>query len=137
MKNYELAYIITPDLSAEEAKTLSEKMAGFVSELSGAVLHNADPEKRKLGYPIKGKIEAWLASLEFSLLPEKTIELKKKVISENQILRHLMVAKAKKRIKPKKIRQLADREPKEKKEGAAEEKVDIEKINEKIDEILK
>ncbi|KPJ55422.1 hypothetical protein AMJ47_00990 [Parcubacteria bacterium DG_72] len=137
MKNYELVYLISPDLAAAEAKALSEKIAGFISELEGIVLNNADPERRNLAYSIKKKLEASLVSLEFSLLPEKIKNLKEKIISEKQILRHIIVTKT----KEGKIRKPADRQPAKKEEGVIikekEKKVEIEKINEKIDEILK
>ena len=67
MKNYELAYLITPDLSGTEAKTLSEKISGFVPELEGIILTNSEPDKRRLAYLIDEKIEAFLVYLDFSL----------------------------------------------------------------------
>jgi len=135
MKNYELAYLISPDLSAKEAGDLSEKIASFVLELGGTVLNNTNPEKRKLGYSIKRKQEAFLGSLEFSILPEKINDFKKKIFSEKQILRHIIIVKAKERKMPEKIRRSAERQKILTDEK--EKKVEIEKINEKIDEILK
>jgi ribosomal protein S6 len=132
MKNYELAYLINPNLPAEEIKTLSEKMAGFVSDLGGMVMSNIEPEKRKLGYPIKKKIEAFLASLNFSLSPEKIKDLKEKILSEKEVLRYIIVAKMK---ESKKVRKIRKPQPMEK-NPSADGKVEIEKINEKIDEIL-
>ena len=134
MKNYELAYLISPDLSTAEAKAFSEKIAGFISELEGLVLNDVSPERRKLAYLINKKIEAFLVSLEFSLLPEKIKDLKEKIVSEKQILRHIIVTKAKEKIKAKKVRQIVKEEPTVKEK---EKKVEIEKIGEKIDEILK
>lgn len=134
MKNYELVCLISPDLSAEEANALSEKIVGFIPDLKGLVLNNPEPERKKLSYAINKKLEAFLVSLEFSLLPEKIKELKQNISSEKQILRHIIVAKATERKKAKKVRQL----PKEKAIAKEKEKkVEIEKINEKIDEILK
>ncbi len=132
MKNYELVYLITPDLSATEAKTLSEKVSGFIPELEGLVLNSSDLERRKLAYLINKKMEAFLVSLEFSLLPEKIKDLKKKIISEKQILRYIIVTKIQRKEKPKKVRKIEKEEP-----TVKEKKVEIEKINEKIDEILK
>jgi ribosomal protein S6 len=133
MKNYELAYLISSDLSTEEAKSLSEKMAGFVSELQGTIKNNAEPEKRKLGYPIKKKAEAFLASLEFAILPEKIIGLKEKILSEKQIIRSMIIAKPKENQKKKKTRQPQPAE----KNAPVGEKVEIENMDKKIDEILK
>ncbi len=138
MKNYELAYLITPNLSDTEAKTLSEKITGFIPELGGITLNNPNLEKRKLAYPINKKIEAFLVSLEFSLLPEKIKDLEKKIISENQVLRHIIVTKAKEKKRIKKTRKPIDSLVEKKEEDMTKEKkVEIEKISEKIDEILK
>ena len=138
MKKYELAYLITPDLSATEAKALSEKILGLIPELEGVVLASPEPDKRKLAYPINEKIEAFLVSLEFSLSPEKIKDLEKKIISANQVLRHIIITKAKERKEIKKPRKSIDSLVEKKEESTnKEKKVDIDKIDEKIDEILK
>lgn len=133
MKNYELTYLIIPDISTEEAKTLSEKIAGFISELNGTVINNINPEKKRLAYPIKKKIDAFLGSIEFSIAPELTKDFKKKIDTETQILRYLITVKLKERERPvKKPKKEIPIEEKPKKQ-----KVDLENMDQKIDEILK
>jgi len=126
MKYYELIYLISSDLDEKEAKDLSEKVAGFVTELTGIIKSNSEPERKDLGYPINKKLEAFLASLNFSLEPERVADLKKKVEIEKEILRYLVITKKEEKKRPEKI---------ERKE-VKDKKVDLEKIDEKIDEIL-
>lgn len=129
MKNYELTYLISSDLTTEESKILSEKVANFIPELSGIIDNNLEPVKIKLGYVIKKSQEAYLASVSFSLNQEKLIELKKKVESESHILRHIIIVKIKRKERPIKERSRVM-------EKTKEQKVELENMDQKIDEIL-
>jgi small subunit ribosomal protein S6 len=141
MKYYELAYLISPDLSEEESKSLFLKVGGFVSEGQGVLGKITGPFKRKLGYLIKNKKEALLASLEFHLNPESLSVLEKKLKAENQILRYLIIAKKVYKITPREERvHLFKKTPKisEKTAGHKPEhrKVELKEIDQKIEEIL-
>jgi ribosomal protein S6 len=130
MHSYELTYLISPDLSAEELKTLQEKINSFLEE--GKPESFKLPVKKRLAYPIKKKSEAYLGTLSFYLSPEKLENFEKKLKKEPKILRYLLLKKevTKKieipRIKPE------TKAPKVKKE----KKVELEKIEEKLEEIL-
>lgn len=126
MKYYELAYLISSDLDESEAEALSNKIAGFVTELTGVIKINPKIERKVLGYSINKKPEAFLVSFCFSLETSKIADLKKKIEEEKSILRYLLTSKREEEKAPEKI---------ERKENK-EQKVDFEKIDEKIDEIL-
>lgn len=157
MKNYELTYLISPDLSEEELKIFSEKISNFIQEETGTLEKTTEPSKKKLGYPIKKKEEAFLVALNFSLNPEKLGSLEKKLKSENQILRYIILTKKtpEKTLRPKRQPQaglprtetslgLASKEalPKIKKPPEAPpkitepKKVELKEIDKKIEEIL-
>ncbi len=142
MKNYELTCLISPDLSEEELKNLSAKINSFIQEETGVLEKTSEPLKRELGYPIKGKVEAFSVSLNFSFDPNKLENLEKKLKSENQILRYIILIKiAVKEVLPRKKRSLkmpqkitepgkpADYQSKAK-------KVELKEIDKKIEEIL-
>jgi len=133
MKNYELTYLISADLTDEESKGVCEKIAGFVAELSGLINNSLEPVKIRLGYPIKKKNTAYLTSLGFSLDPQKIEELEKKILSEIQVLRHAIVVKIKK--KEKKSRRLINTVIM-RQETNKEKKVELENMDKKIEEIL-
>jgi len=130
MKYYELTYLITPDLSEKDLEELLNKIPNIITGFSGIVEKIQKSEKIKLGYPINKKNGAFLASLDFSLNQEKIKELEEKIKSEKAILKYLIINKKRGGFSAKKER----RKPVEKNK---EEKVEIEKINETIDEILK
>jgi len=127
MKHYELVYLISPDLSSDQARALAEKTAGFINELSGLSEKITEPETKKLAYPIKKKQTAHIVCLSFSLSAERVKDLDEKIKSENEILRYMILEKKKEKL-PKEKRMIE--KPKEK-------KVEIEKMDKKIDEILK
>jgi len=147
MKNYELTYLISPDLPEEELKIFSGKINNFIQEETGILEKTTEPSKKKLGYSIKKKEEAFLVALNFSLNPEKLGSLEKKLKSENQILRYIILTKkiSKKILHPKRTSLgLASKEalPKIKKPPEAPpkitepKKVELKEIDKKIEEIL-
>jgi len=131
MKNYELTYLISSDVSGEELKNLSEKIKSFVQKEEGAIKKTTEPSKKELGYEIKEKREAFLSILNFSLNPEKLENLEKKLKTENQILRYMILNKdlSKKTLSVKRT------SPKLKTKES--EKVELKEIDKKIEEILK
>jgi len=132
MKSYELTYLISPDLSEEELKIFQEKIASLIQNEEGKIKEIKNPIKRKLAYPIKRKTEVFIANLNFYFLPEKLESLEKKLKSESKILRYLILVQE----KPEKIKVpeiiSKPRVPRIKKE----KKVELEKIEEKLEEIL-
>ena len=130
MKNYELTYLISSDVSVEELKNLSEKIKSSIQEEEGAIKKTTEPSKTKLGYPIKEKEQGFLTILNFSLSPEKIANLEKKLKAENQILRYMILNKdlSEKILHPKRT------SPKLKTKES--EKVELKEIEKKIEEIL-
>jgi len=132
MKYYELTYLISPDLSEEELKVFQKKINSFVQEDDGKLEKSKNPIERKIEYPIKEKERAYLATLDFYFKPEKLENLEKKLKQESSILRYLILAK---RV-PKKI-EIPKIIPEVKiKKFKKEKKVELEKIEEKLEEIL-
>ena len=83
MKLYELSYLISPELSEEESKDLSQKMSGFLSR-EGKIEKTDDLFKKRLGHPIDKKTEAYLGVFEFRFAPEKTKELEEKLRADKK-----------------------------------------------------
>ena len=130
MKHYEFTYLISQDLTEEELKTLQEKINSFVQEEGGLLGELNLPRKKKLAFPIKKKLEAYLATLNFQLSPEKLLNFEKKIKAEPSILRYLIltkkVSKVAKEIRPRITKKEFERKP----------KVELKEIEEKLEEIL-
>lgn len=142
MKQYELTYLISPDLSDKEADSFSIEIASLVQEKQGILEKNLSLLKKQLGYPIKKKMVAYLAGLNFQINPEGLEELKKQIKSESRILRYLILTKE----PPKKIvKTLITREGRKEGESFFDKKpkrvikpkVELKEIEKKLEEILK
>ncbi len=134
MKNYEINLLISPDLSEEEVRLLSEKVASFINNEGGNLIESKSPLKIRVGYPIKKKKEAYFITFVLSLESEKLKSFEKKLKEEGQILRYLITKKepAKEIIRTKVMppREVLREVPK------PEKKVELEEIEEKLEEIL-
>jgi len=138
MKLYEINYLISPDLSEEEATSLQEKINGWIQEEKGALNKVSKPVKKILAYPIKKRGQAYLGSINFQLDADKLINIEKKIKAEGKIIRYLILAK--KPAKPVKIKRRANKKfisPIIKAETPKKEKAELETIEQKLEEILK
>ena len=132
MKNYELTCLISPDLSEEELKSFREKINSFIQEEGGTLTEINSPIKKRLAGPIKHRNQAYLTTLNFQLEPEKLANIEKKLKSENQILRYLILIKP----RPKEILVRGKKLPTPKPRKILKPKVELREIEKKLEEIL-
>jgi small subunit ribosomal protein S6 len=154
MKTYELSYIISPEMTSEEATAKAKEFELAVSSREGIILKQANPIARTLSYQIKKHGSGFFGFLEFSLEPEKLAEIEEIVAKDGKIVRHMVIIKKpqrpmkerRTRIKPEAV---AEAEPKNEPEivddkpasaprssGEAREKVELKDIEEQLDELL-
>lgn len=128
MKHYELTYLISPDLSDEEANSLSTEISSLIQEKQGILEKNLFLLKKQLSYTIKKKTAAYLVTLNFEINSEKLEELKKQIESNSKILRYLIIVK---KLSKKTIKTLI-KKPKR----TIKPKVELKEIEKKLEEIL-
>ena len=133
MKLYQLTYLISPELSPEEAEGFSQEIDSLISK-KGKLIKPAVPSKRVLAYPINKQTDAYLTRSEFDLDPQEIENFKKEIKTKSKILRFLLSEKKVHKIKPE--RPKIKVAPKEKRESVPK-KAELEKIEEKLEEILK
>jgi len=145
MKTYELTYIITSEITPEEANAKSKEIEGVVSSKGGVITEQTSLTAKTLSYPIKKQGSGFLGVLKFQLSPEKIPELKDVIAKDKKIVRHLIVVKkptslktsSKRTLKTKPettsgtIKKGAERSKEEKKE-----RVELKNIEETLEEIL-
>lgn len=132
MKEYELTYLISSELSEEKAKEFQNKITSFVQEEGGVLAGENLLLKRSLAYPIKKETRAYLAVLNFQISPEKLAGLEKKLKLEKQIIRYLLLIKAKlKKIRAMRRKFIPKIAPEK------EKKAELKEIEKKLEEILK
>jgi ribosomal protein S6 len=136
MKYYELAYLISPLLTEEEARTFHSGISSFIQKEEGLLGTENILIRRLLAYPINKQTQAYFAALSFQISQEKIANLDKKLKSEKQILRYLIIITKKPRLisKPEGVIPISRKE--DKIAPKKEKKVELQEIEKKLEEIL-
>lgn len=91
-RNYELTYIISPDVADDEVQAVIDSVNGLVSGKGGTVNEVAIPwGRRKLAYPIKSHLEGTYVVTQMDLAPTAVKEIESTLRIREDILRHLVV----------------------------------------------
>ena len=134
MKPYELTYLISGKLTEEGAKEIHDKMDSLVQNLEGLLKDSSRLNRIRLAYPIKKEAEAYLGTLIFEATPEKAPIIEKELKKEGTILRHLLLFKPPVKLSPRRIRKAPSTIRKTEETG--QPKVELKKLEEKLEEIL-
>ena len=89
-KLYEIAYLITPAFSEEEALNFHQKIKNEATKLGGIIDHDGGIKKRKLSYAINKMTEAYLAYFRV-ILPKESADKLKNDLRCDEVLRSLFV----------------------------------------------
>jgi small subunit ribosomal protein S6 len=127
MNLYEFTYLISPELSKEEIKSLQEKIKSLVIKEKGVLGKINPPVRKRLAFKIKKEKEAFLDTITFSLDSENLKKIEKELKQQKQILRYLLF---KKNLMKKRAKFTARTKVKPK------TKVELKEIEKKLDEIL-
>ncbi len=144
-KNYEVAYLLAPSMTDEEALGHAGELSVLIEGEGGAIRHLETPKKRKLMYAIKKQNTGYFAWTVFSAAPTAVIVLNKKISIVPEVLRHMIVEEEVETRKPY-IRSFTPRAsagagapapkaiPRE--EQKPDEKLDLEALDKRLEEIL-
>jgi len=146
MKAYELTYIISSQITSDEAENVKKGTETFIQSKGGVILKSEKSVPQSLAYPIKKQSSGYFAILEFQA-PENTLkEIRAKIQKDTNILRSFIVIKhPPKKMKERRMKRpiAADHKIKSKsetsevfKEKAKKEDVKPEDIDKKLEEIL-
>lgn len=144
---YEVAYLVSPAYSEEEAQNYQQTLKNLVQSVGGFIDQEGGTEKRRLAYPINKMREAHLGSFRFMLSGEKLSEVENKLKTSKEVMRHLIVHT--KRQPPRTIRtqilkpsvdsdvpEIVRKEEVKQPEVSKEPAADIAEIDKKLEEIL-
>ena len=93
MKIYELTYIVSPDITSEEAEAKGKELEALIQSKEGTVVKQTNPAAKTFSYPIGKKASGFLGILEFNLASEKLLEFKTAVEKDGKIVRHMIIIK--------------------------------------------
>ncbi len=94
MRDYEMLYILDPELGDEDLPAALDKVNNLVTRLGGEmgeINQTAPWGKRRLAYPINKTQDGFYVLANFRMDPDKTGELERDLrISEN-VFRHMLI----------------------------------------------
>lgn len=129
---YELSFL-TPNLGIEEKKNLFDKIEEEIKKIGGEI-GETFVEKKIFAYPVKKESRGFLSVITFSAERDKIKEFYNFLSANEKILRIMIEKKEKQKDTSKPIRK---REKPLLTEKPKKEKVKIEELDKKLDEILK
>jgi small subunit ribosomal protein S6 len=91
LTDYELIYIVNPDVADESLDSRVEAISQFISDRSGVVDEVDRWGKKRLAYPIKHFLEGNYVLTRFKISPARCKELDTNLKISEEILRHLLI----------------------------------------------
>lgn len=122
--------------------TQAGKLTSLIEEAKGMIRKVEEPKKRHLAYPVKKQLSAYFGWTTFSMAPEFVPGLEKKLRGQEQFLRFSLVEEEIEVKKPFVLRTMRPQPvrpraiPREAPKAGTEEKLDLEALDKKLEEIL-
>jgi small subunit ribosomal protein S6 len=91
VRDYELMYIVRPDLTEEQLNSVSERIDALIGRLGGEVTEKNVWGKRRLAYPINRHEEGYYIVEQLRLAPGRTQELENQLRISDDVIRHILV----------------------------------------------
>jgi small subunit ribosomal protein S6 len=93
MREYELVFIIHPDLEENALKDVVTRVQGWITEAGGQVAKTDLWGKRKLAYPIRKQKEGQYVLMNIAMAPRFGIVLERNLRLYEPVIRFLVTAK--------------------------------------------
>lgn len=93
MRDYELTFIIQPDLEDEDRSTLVEQVHDWIATAGGSVIKADHWGQRRLAYPIQKIRHGYYVLMHIHIDGDQIRELERRMQISEQILRYLTVRK--------------------------------------------
>jgi small subunit ribosomal protein S6 len=93
MNQYEVLYVITPELDEEADKVVMDKFADIITANGGEIEKTDVWGKRRLAYPIDYKTEGYYVLVVFNANPELPRELERNMRNDERLMRYMVTRK--------------------------------------------
>ena len=93
MNQYEVLYVITPELDEEADKVVMDKFADIITANGGEIEKTEVWGKRRLAYPIDYKTEGYYVMVVFNANPELPRELERNMRNYERLMRYMVTRK--------------------------------------------
>jgi len=111
-RDYELAFILNPEVNEEQTQTILGRVSQVVANHGGQIVKVNQWGRRRLAYPIERHRDGMYVFIDMILTPETVIELERTLKVSEEVLRHMV-----KRRDPKVVQK--EREMREAREAQA------------------
>jgi len=91
MRRYENIFIVKPNLSEDEVKTLIDRNSGIIEQDGGAVIKLDKWGLKKLAYPINKEIQGYYVYTEFAGTPQAVTEIERLFRIDDRVMKYLTV----------------------------------------------
>ena len=91
MHEYEMMYILRPDLDEAAMAAAIAKVSGLVTAKSGEVTKAEPWGRRRLAYPIKQCHEGQYVLMQFKLDPQALTEMERALRISEEVVRYLVI----------------------------------------------
>ncbi len=91
MRNYEVVFVLRPDLDEENNAVTIEKFKNIIESHGGEILKLDKWGKRRLAYEVRDFKEGLYVIAQFKAEPEVAAELDRVLKITDQVLRHIIV----------------------------------------------
>jgi small subunit ribosomal protein S6 len=117
-RDYELGFILNPEVSEEQTRAILERIEQIVSKHDGQVVKVNQWGRRRLAYPIQHHRDGYYAFIDMILTPETVLELDRTLKVSEEVIRHLITRRDPK-VAQKEREERAEREAREAAAAAA------------------
>ena len=91
MHDYELIFLVSPQVADEEAPKVSERIRLFITERGGTIKEIKPWGRRRMAYHIGNFQEANYVQANFTMDPKHARELEQSLHLAEDVIRHLLV----------------------------------------------
>ncbi|QBD80129.1 30S ribosomal protein S6 [Ktedonosporobacter rubrisoli] len=89
-RDYELAFILNPEVSEEGTRAVLERVEQIVANYGGQIVKVNQWGRRRLAYPIERHRDGFYIFIDMILTPETVIELERMLKVSEVVLRHMV-----------------------------------------------
>lgn len=89
-RDYELAFILNPEVSEEETRTILDRVEQIVARYGGQIVKVNQWGRRRLAYPIERHRDGFYVFIDMILTPETVTELERTLKVSESVLRHMV-----------------------------------------------
>ena len=89
-RDYEIGFILNPEVSEEQTRTILERIDQIVARYDGQVIKVNQWGRRRLAYPIEHHRDGFYVFIDTILTPETVSELDRTLKVSEEVLRHLI-----------------------------------------------